>query len=69
MSRAKVTQIDKTAKQLVSNIIKVIYKQQSILPYFSDRSILLFLRLIYTLRELLRQSTQPPIGLERDILF
>ncbi len=32
MSRAKVTQIDKTAKQLVSNIIKVIYKQQSILP-------------------------------------
>ena len=69
MSRAKVTQIDKTAKQLVSNIIKVIYKQQSILPYSSDRSILLFLRLIYTLRELLRQSTQPPIGLERDILF
>ena len=69
MFRAKVTQIDKTAKQLVSNIIKVIYKQQSILPYFSDRSILLFLRLIYTLRELLRQSTQPPIGLERDILF
>ena len=69
MFRAKVTQIDKTAKQLVSNIIKVIYKQQSILPYSSDRSILLFLRLIYTLRELLRQSTQPPIGLERDILF
>lgn len=32
MFRAKVTQIDKTAKQLVSNIIKVIYKQQSILP-------------------------------------